>query len=101
VLTRLCGKYDEQLDNWYYKDGGAMFLSWSASRRLMEARNALRDPDSDTKYIKDAFSTLRTELKYDCGVISSLEKPIKIGDLQNWPLDTDGLDALLDYRLVP
>jgi len=35
-------KYDMQLDEWYWKDGGAMFLSWTASRRLMEARNRLR-----------------------------------------------------------
>jgi hypothetical protein len=66
-----------------------MFLSWTASRQLMEARNALRVGDRDTEYIKNAFSTLRTELKYDCGVISSEEKPIRIGDLQEWQLDTD------------
>jgi len=90
-------KYDMQLDEWYWKDGGAMFLSWTASRRLMEARNRLRiikhktennetDGKQETKDIKDAFSALRTELKYDCGIVSSKEKPKNIGNLQKWDL---------------
>ena len=82
-------EYDRQLDEWYWKDGGAMFLSWTASRQLIKARNALRDGDRDTEYIKKAFSTLRTELKYDCGIVSSEEKPKTIGDLQDWDLGTD------------
>jgi hypothetical protein len=106
-------KFDGQLNEWYWEDGGAMFLSWTASRRLMEARNRLRcivhkidgeiDRKKETKDIKDAFSDLRTELKYDCGVISSEEKPINIGNLQDWQLDTDEknhslIHILLAYR---
>jgi hypothetical protein len=77
-------EYDRQLDNWYYKEGGAMFLSWTASKLLMEARNALRDDKRTAKDTKEAFSTLRTELKYDCGIISSEEKTKDIGGLQDW-----------------
>jgi hypothetical protein len=87
-------EYDKQLGEWYWNDGGAMFLSWTASRRLMEARNRLRikkyeEAEKETQDIKKAFSTLRTELKYDCGIISSKEKDDNIGDLQNWDLGAD------------
>jgi hypothetical protein len=88
-------KFDCQLDEWYWDRGNAMFLSWTASRRLMEARNRLRiikdktDSKKETEDIKKVFSKLRTELKYDCGVISSKEIPKNIGDLQDWDLGAD------------
>jgi hypothetical protein len=83
-------KFDRQLNKWYWEDGGAMLLSWTASRRLMKARNRLRvkrheeDEKKETKEIKGEFSALRTQLKYDCGVLTRWGKWRKIGNLKEW-----------------
>jgi hypothetical protein len=86
-------EFDKKLDEWYYQEGGAMFLSWTASRRLMEARNRLRcikhrtNSSQETKDIQKAFSRLRTQLKFDSGVINSEEKEEEVGDLLAWQLN--------------
>jgi hypothetical protein len=67
-------KLDDDLVQWYYLNAGAMFLSWEAARRFTEARAALWNDQNSSDAVRQAFSLLRTELKYDCGVYSAQDK---------------------------
>ena len=60
--------------DWHYKDAGQMYLSFNAASLLNEAKQLLCDESTSDKKIKDAFSSLRTELKVDCGIYSLEEK---------------------------
>jgi hypothetical protein len=62
------------LVKWYYEDAGAMFLSFNATARFNEARQKLCNSSSSDEEVREAFSSLRTELKFDCGIYSLDEK---------------------------
>jgi hypothetical protein len=64
---------DQELIEWYYEKGGAMFLSWRATERFLGAVDILRNAKSSSGDIRTAFSRLRTELKRDCGIYSAFE----------------------------
>ena len=55
----------KKLSDWYYKNGGAMFLSFQATKKYGSAKEILSDPKSELREIQDAFSALRTQLKSD------------------------------------
>jgi len=65
---------DQELTDWYYKDAGALFLSWSAADCLLRALDVVRDPTSSDSRRRTVFSTLRTELKIDAGIYRSSER---------------------------
>lgn len=55
----------KKLSEWYYKNGGAMFLSFQAAKKYGSAKEVLVNPKSELREIQDAFSALRTQLKND------------------------------------
>ena len=59
---------DEEIKKWYYRNAGAMFLSFQTARCFFEAWATLTRPNCSDKEVRHAFSRLRTQLKYDCGV---------------------------------
>jgi len=67
----------ESLRKWY-AEGGALFLSLTASREFFRAKKALHDPDTRLDLAKAALSRLRTELKHDCGSYSRQEAETQI-----------------------
>lgn len=76
-------KLDDDLVQWYYLNAGAMFLSWEAARRFTEARAALWHEQNASDAVRQAFSLLRTELKYDCGVYSAQDKDKQLPPVQD------------------
>ncbi len=64
----------DKLSEWYYKDGGAMFLSFKASKLYGEAKEILLDAESDFRTIKNAFSALRAQLKSDLKIYTEAEE---------------------------
>lgn len=76
---------DDDLFDWYYRNAGAMYLSVKAAKRLAGARLALQKRDSELKEIRRRFSRLRTQLKYDCGVYTMLDKVRKIPPVERYP----------------
>ena len=67
----------EELEAWY-DDGGALFLSLRAAEPFFRLRNGLRDDRMDTDGLRQIASSLRTELKHDCGTYSRREAETKI-----------------------
>ena len=59
---------DEEIKKWYYRNAGAMFLSFQTARCFFEAWATLTRPNCPDKEVRAPFSRLRTRLKYDCGV---------------------------------
>jgi hypothetical protein len=68
----------EELTYWYYDCNGAMFLSHEGVRLFLTARARLQDDSSDDQSVRESFSTLRTQLKVDCGFYTPREarKPV-------------------------
>jgi hypothetical protein len=66
------------LTDWYYKDGGGLFLSYAAAGQCFAARRLLKAHAASAD-IREGFSKLRSQLKYDCGIQSRREKkrPLK------------------------
>ena len=50
-----------------------MYLSYAATKKFLFARRLLKDYGTDDETIREAFSTLRTELKRDCGIYTWLD----------------------------
>ncbi len=68
-----------RLRDWYYKDGGGMYLSRTAADLFLKAKAALTDSDKDANNVREAFSALRTELKVDAGVYDANDARTQIG----------------------
>jgi AcrR family transcriptional regulator len=67
----------EQLDRsileWYTKQAGALFLSWSATQLLFRLLDLLRAEHTRKPELESAVSALRSRLKLDCGIYSASE----------------------------
>jgi hypothetical protein len=67
--TSLREKLGTDLTAWYYADGNGMFLSMKATDRFLNARELLKAESGATDHsIRDAFSTLRTQMEIDLAV---------------------------------
>jgi hypothetical protein len=64
---------EKNLEDWYYDSSGALFLSFDATDQFFKAKEKLRHSSSNDD-LKESFSLLRTNLKYDCGIYSNKEK---------------------------
>jgi hypothetical protein len=67
------------LRDWYYKDGGGMYLSITAADLFLKAKDALNDSGKDANNVREAFSLLRTQLKVDAGVYNANDAKTQIG----------------------
>jgi hypothetical protein len=67
----------EQLDrsvlDWYTKQAGALFLSWHSTQLLFRLLDLLRSEPAYKEELELAVSSLRSQLKLDCGVYSRSE----------------------------
>jgi hypothetical protein len=70
---------DEQFTDWYFKQSGALFLSWQATNFYFRAVRTLREGGSKESMEK-SFSALRTQLKCDVGIYSWLDSRRKLED---------------------
>lgn len=75
---------DQQLGRWYYKAGGAMYLTWQAADLLFRAWDQLRDPAKLPLARFRAFSRLRTQLKVDCGIYDEAEAEGQLFELRDF-----------------
>jgi hypothetical protein len=66
------------LVKWYYEEGGAMFLSFIATKDLNIARQVLCDASKTSEDIRKAFSELRSTLKVDCYIYTESEKGMQL-----------------------
>ena len=64
---------DKKFREWYFDNSGAMFLSWSATKKYFEAIDTLRDKVSKPSELKQRFSLLRTALKRELGIYTWLD----------------------------
>jgi hypothetical protein len=82
---------DRALSQWYFNEGGALFLSWKSAYYYLRAVECLRKPASTGKRLKKRFSRLRTALKRDLGIYTAV---------QAWlPLPTPG-DPLVQPQVA-
>ena len=58
---------------WYTAEGGALFLSWTATQHLFDLLDLLRAPAVQVADLDKAVSALRTRLKLDCGMTTPAE----------------------------
>ncbi len=72
------GRSLQQLRDWYYKNGNAMYLSLDAADLFLRGLQLLERPAVSAKEIKDHFSSLRTQLKVDLGIYGRSEARIKL-----------------------
>lgn len=72
-------KQDEQFTDWYFKDSGALFLSWRATKLYFRAVKTLREGGSEES-MRDGFSALRTQLKRDVGIYNGWDSWRKVGN---------------------
>jgi hypothetical protein len=63
--------FEKELYGWYFDQGNALYLSQRATVLLMKSWPKLKT-ESDQE-VRNHFSSLRTQLKIDCGVISEEE----------------------------
>jgi hypothetical protein len=68
----------EELTAWYYDEHGALYLSHAATSQFLSARRQLKDRNIDDKTLRDSFSTLRTQLKADCGIYTRREAEVEV-----------------------
>jgi hypothetical protein len=61
-----------RLTDWYYSNAGGMFLSHQAASAFLVARDLLKE--GPAKDIREEFSTLRSQLKYDLRFYSAEER---------------------------
>jgi hypothetical protein len=64
-------KRNEELLTWYYQHANALFLSWRSTKKLFVVLDILRTEDPPKATVRDAFSSLRTALKRDCGIYTA------------------------------
>ena len=69
----------ERLRDWYYKDGGGMYLSRTAADLFLKAKDSLTDSSKDSNNVRELFSTLRTQLKVDAGIYNESDAKTQIG----------------------
>lgn len=63
----------ECMTEWYYAKGGGLFLSHDAASLFLGARATLQGK-AKADDVRSAFSALRSQLKFDCGVYSKCEQ---------------------------
>jgi hypothetical protein len=63
--------FSEELYSWYWDQGNALYLSQRATALLMKSWPKLES--GSAKEVREHFSSLRTQLKIDCGVYSEKE----------------------------
>lgn len=64
---------DRSVLDWYTKQAGALFLSWNSTQLLFRLLDLLRSEQATKKQLESAVSSLRSQLKLDCGVYSRSE----------------------------
>jgi hypothetical protein len=73
----------EQLDGsileWYTKQAGALFLSWTSTQLLFRLLDLLRSEQAHKADLESAVSALRSRLKLDCGIYSTSEARRELG----------------------
>ena len=87
-------KLDAQLRQWYYANGGGIFLSIQAAADCFDARATLLNGQISDKSVREAFSRLRTQMKIDVGVYSPEEAKRQIGMPQDQGADTMAAKAV-------
>jgi hypothetical protein len=72
------------LTTWYYEDGGGLFLSHAAAGQCIGARGLL-EAHAGPKVLRERFSQLRSQLKYDCGIQSrrEMKRPVKTNGISS------------------
>jgi hypothetical protein len=58
---------------WYTTQGGALYLSWTATQVLFRLLDVLRSETARRADLEYAVSELRTQIKLDCGIYSRRE----------------------------
>ena len=61
------------LYDWYHTEAYALYMSWRTTKRYMQLRKTLQLTPIDSDKIRKGVSSLRTQLKVDCGVYSSFD----------------------------
>lgn len=84
-IEKVRQKLETDLEDWYYDNAGALFLSFNAADKFFRAKESLDNQNIGD--VKKAFSSLRTELKYDCGIYSSQEKSKQLPSGESMSLD--------------
>ena len=64
---------DRSILDWYTKQAGALFLSWSSTQLLFGLLDRLRSEQTRRGDLEQAVSLLRSRLKIDCGIYSAAE----------------------------
>ena len=72
------GSCFEDLRDWYYKNGNAMYLSLDAADLFLGGLKLLERTDVSAEEIKNHFSLLRTQLKVDLGVYTKADAKVQI-----------------------
>lgn len=73
VPASLREKANAAVVDWYTTQGGALYLSWTATQVLFRLLDALRSGRARRSDLEHAVSELRTRLKFDCGMYSRWE----------------------------
>ena len=66
-------RLDKSVLDWYTKQAGALFLSWNSTQLLFHLLDLLRSEQATKEQLESAVSSLRSQLKLDCGVYSLSE----------------------------
>jgi AcrR family transcriptional regulator len=86
----------EQLDrsvlDWYTRQAGALFLSWPSTQLLFRLLDLLRTEPAHKAALELAVSSLRSQLKLDCGVYSRSEarRPLIRPRPSPWKVNSSG-----------
>jgi hypothetical protein len=67
------GYSDWKLDDWYFAEHGAMYLSHQTTKLFFVAKYDLMNDSLDNDDVEKSFSKLRTQMKRDCGIYTSRE----------------------------
>jgi len=73
VPTPLREQLDHSILDWYTRQAGALYLSWTATQRLFRLLDQLRSAQTHKAELESAVSSLRSQLKLDCGIYSASE----------------------------
>ena len=71
--TDLREQLDRKILEWYTKEAGALFLSWTSTQLLFRLLDLLRSEQAHKTELESAVSSLRSRLKLDCGIYSTSE----------------------------
>jgi hypothetical protein len=66
-------RLDRSIREWYTKDAGALYLSWTSTQLLFRLLDLLRSEQARKAELESAVSSLRSRLKLDCGIYSRSE----------------------------